>query len=44
MGNKSNRRSRKLCTPSLDRDLSETQAETSTQGNDTLTNVDHNAQ
>ena len=44
MGNKRNRRSRRLCSPSPDRDHSETQAETSTQGNDTLVNVDHNAQ
>ena len=44
MGNKENRRSRRLCSPSPDKDYSETQAETSTQGNDTLINADHNAQ
>ena len=40
MGNERNRRSRMLGTPSPDRDLNETQTETSNHGNDTLTNVD----
>ena len=44
MGNKRNRGSRRLGTPSPERDLNETQVETSTQGNDTLTNVDSNVQ
>ena len=44
MGNKRNRRSRRLEAPSPERDLSETQVETSNQGNDTLTNVDSNIQ
>ena len=44
MGNKRNRRSRRLAIPSPLRDLSETQVETSTQGNDTLTNVDYKVQ
>ena len=44
MGNKRNGKSRRLCTPSPDRVLSETQVETSTQGSDTLTNVDQNVQ
>ena len=39
MGNKRNRRSRRLETPSPDRDLSEAQAETPNQGNETSTNV-----
>ena len=39
MGNKSNRRSRRLETPSPDRELSEAQVETPMQGNETLTNV-----
>ena len=44
MGNKSNRRSRRLGTPSPERDLNETQVETSTQCNVTLTNIDSNTQ
>ena len=39
MGNKRNRRSRRLETPSPDRELSEPQVETPMQGNETLTNV-----
>ena len=39
MGNKRNRRSRRLETPSPDRELSEAQVETPMQGNGTLTNV-----
>ena len=39
MGNKRNRRSRRLETPSPDRELSEAQVETPMQGNETLTNV-----
>ena len=39
MGNKRNRRSRRHETPSPERQLSETQVETSMQGNETLTNV-----
>ena len=39
MRNKRNRRSRRLKTPSPDRDLSEMQVETSDQGNETLTTV-----
>ena len=44
MGNKRNRRSRRLRTLSPDGNLSETQLETSTQGNDTLTNSGSNTQ
>ena len=39
MGNKRNRRSRRLESPSLDRGLDGTQIETSYQSHDTLTNV-----
>ena len=42
MGNKRNRRSRRLGTPSPERELNETQVETSTQGNITLTNAESN--
>ena len=44
MGNKRNRRSRRLETPSPERELNETQVETSTQGNITLTNTESNTQ
>ena len=44
MGNKRNRKSRRLRTLSPDGNLSETQLETSTQGNDTLTNIGSNTQ
>ena len=44
MGNKRNRRSRRLGTPSSERSLSEVQVDTSPQGNDTLVNVDSNIQ
>ena len=44
MGNKRNRRSRRLGTPSPERSLTEVQVETSSQGNDTLVNVDSNVQ
>ena len=44
MGNKKNRRSRKLGTPSPERSLTEVQVETPPQGNDTLVNVDSNVQ
>ena len=40
MGNRWNRRSRNLETPSPDRDLGETQVDTPNQGNETSTNVD----
>ena len=42
MGNKRNRRSRRLGTPSPGRSLTEVQVVTPTQGNDTLVNVDSN--
>ena len=44
MGNKRNRRPRRLRTLSPDGNLSETQLETSTQGNDTRTNIGSNTQ
>ena len=44
MGNKRNRRSRRLGTPSPERSLTEVQVETPPQGNDTLVNVDSNVQ
>ena len=44
MGNKRNRKSRRLRTLSPDGNLSETQLGTSTQGNDTLTNIGSNTQ
>ena len=44
MGNQRSRRSKRLGTPSPERDLSEIEVETSTQCNDTLTNVDANIQ
>ena len=44
MGNKRNRRSRRLETPSPERELNETQVETSTQGNNTLINTESNTQ
>ena len=44
MGNKRNRRSRRLATPSPDRELNETQVETSNPGNETLTNCNVNVQ
>ena len=44
MGNKINRRSRRLATPSPDRELSETQVETPNPGNVTLTNSIVNVQ
>ena len=44
MGNKRNRRSRRLGTPSPERNLTEVQVETSSKGNDTLVNVDSNVQ
>ena len=44
MGNKRNGRPRRLGTPSPERSLSEVQVELPTQGNDTLVNVDSNAQ
>ena len=43
-GNKSSRRSRRLATPSPDRDLSETQVETPNPGNVTLTNSNVNVE
>ena len=42
MGNKRSRRSRRLGTPSPERELNETQVDTSTQGNITLTNAESN--
>ena len=44
MGNKRNRRSRRLATPSPNRELSETQVETPNPGNETLTNSNVNVQ
>ena len=44
MGNKRNRRSSRLGTPSPERILTEVQVETPPQGNDTLVNVDSNIQ
>ena len=44
MGNKRNRRSRRLATPSPDRELSETQVETPNPGNTTLPNSNVNVQ
>ena len=44
MGNKRNRRSRRLATPSPDRELNETQVETPNPGNETLTNSNVNVQ
>ena len=44
MGNKRNRRSRRLGTPSPEKDSSETQVETSNQDNDVLIDVDSNIQ
>ena len=44
MGNKRNRRSRRLGTPSPERSLTEVQIETPSQSNDTLGNVDSNIQ
>ena len=44
MGNKRNRRSRRLATPSPDSELSETQVETPNQGNVILTNPNVNVQ
>ena len=44
MGNKRNRRSRRLGTPSPERSFTEVQVETSPQGNDTLVKVDSNFQ
>ena len=44
MGNKRNRRSRRLGTPSPQKDSSETQVETSNQDNDVLIDVDSNIQ
>ena len=44
MGNKRNRRSRRLATPSPDRQLNETQVETPNRGNETLTNSNVNDQ
>ena len=44
MGNKRNRRSRRLATPSPNRELSETQVETPNPGNETLTNFNVNVQ
>ena len=44
MGNKRNRRSRRLATPSPDRELNETQVETPNPGNETLTNPNVNVQ
>ena len=44
MGNKRNRRSRRLATPSPDRELSVTQVETPNPGNETLTNSNVNVQ
>ena len=44
MGNKRNRRSRRLGAPSPERSLTEVQVETPPQGNDTLVNVDSNIQ
>ena len=44
MGNKRNRRSKRLRTLSPEGDLSEIQLETSTQGNDTIVNIETNAQ
>ena len=44
MGNKRNRRSRRLATPSPDRELCETQVEIPNPGNATLTNSSVNVQ
>ena len=44
MGNKRNRRSRRLVTPSPDREFNETQVETPNPGNETLTNSNVNVQ
>ena len=44
MGNKRNRRSRSLATPSPDRELNETQVETPNPGNEILTNSNVNVQ
>ena len=44
MGNKRNRRSRRLATPSPDRELNETQVATPNPGNETLTNSNVNVQ
>ena len=44
MGNKRNRRSKRLATPSPDRELSKTQVETPNPGNATLTNSNVNVQ
>ena len=44
MGNKRNRRSRRLASPSPDRELNETQVETPNPGNETLTNSNVNVQ
>ena len=44
MGNKRNRRSRRLRTSSPDEDLSDTRLETSNQGSDTLINIESNTQ
>ena len=44
MGNKRNRRSRRLETPSLEREVNNTQLETPNTGNETLTNLNVNVQ
>ena len=44
MGNKRNRRSRRLASQSPDRELNETQVETPNPGNETLTNSNVNVQ
>ena len=44
MGNKRNRKSRRLATPSPDRELSVTQVETPNPGNETLTKSNVNVQ
>ena len=44
MGNKRNRRSRRLETPSSEREVNNTQLETPNTGNETLTNLNENVQ
>ena len=44
MGNRRNRRSRRLETPSPERETSEVRVETASQGNGTLTNVNLQSQ
>ena len=44
MGNRRNRRSRRLGTPSLERETSEVRVDTPSQGNETLTTVNLQSQ